>query len=671
MAAERAFRPDLEGLRGAAILLVVLFHAGVPGFGGAFVAVDVFFVLSGFFITALLARELAASGSVDLPAFYGRRAVRLLPVLLVVVLATLAMVMSLYAPVDRAAIAAAARPVALYSGNLEFARGSLDYFGSGDNPLLHTWSLGVEEQFYLAWPLLFLVVAGLFARKAGEGIAANGGEATRRRMLVAVGVAGLASFIVSVWLTHSSQPWAFFGMASRVWEFAAGGALALVVARLGEPDAGASPVPNDGATASGTLLQLTGLLVVVIALAMYDRSTPYPGLAATLPVAGALALIVGGLRAPSSAVSRGLATRPLRWLGHLSYAWYLWHWPLIALGATLHPDIGPAGKLGWAAAALALAWSTHRFIERPARETWAPRLRSTWVLPAALGASAAVAGVSHGAMRAAERRASQEDQRIFAAAREDRVADECWATTVETTAKPCEFGDRSSATTLVLLGDSHAQHWLAALDRAGRESGWKVVAMVKGGCPVADMPGQTHPRMKRFYRECTRYREAMLRRIVAMRPSAVILSSWDHYVAADGGASPWQVTPAMWRDGLRRTYARLHGAGIRTIAIRGTPRTWFDVPTCLSRRAAGLPFSRSCTYDRGRAFVPAAIAAQNEAARGLDVRFVDMNDQICATSRCGVLQGKRVIFTDDNHLTASFSRSLFASLGSRLGAELD
>src|SRR4051794_16332767 len=142
------FRADLEGLRGVAILMVVLFHAGVPALAGGFVGVDVFFVLSGFFITGLLVRERETNGEVDLSAFYGRRALRLLPALLIVLLVTLLGVMTLYAPIDRPAIASTARAVALHAGNIDLARGAVDYFSSTESPLLHTWSLAVEEQFY-------------------------------------------------------------------------------------------------------------------------------------------------------------------------------------------------------------------------------------------------------------------------------------------------------------------------------------------------------------------------------------------------------------------------------------------------------------------------------------------------------------------------------------------
>jgi hypothetical protein len=150
----------------------------------------------------------------------------------------------------------------------------------------------------------------------------------------------------------------------------------------------------------------------------------------------------------------------------------------------------------------------------------------------------------------------------------------------------------------------------------------------------------------------------------------VILSSWDHYIPPDGTGSDWQVTPEMWRHGLRRTYERLSAARLPVVAIRGTPRTWFDVPACLSRLAARLPFASACTYVRERSLSSAAVAAQDGAARGLPVRFVDMNDQICAAARCGVMRNGVVVFTDDNHLTASFSRSVAPVLGTRLAASL-
>lgn len=650
-----SFRHDLEGLRGVSILLVVLFHAGVAAAAGGFVGVDVFFVLSGFFITGMLAGEVTETGSVDLSAFWANRSLRLLPALLVVLAFTLAVVMWLYAPIDRAEIARNARAIALYSGNIEFARNSADYFRSVENPLLHTWSLGVEEQFYLVWPLLFLAVAALTARRVRIE---DDDDATRRALVLLVSVAALLSFGISIWLTTTSQPWAFFGMPARIWEFAAGGILALAISRK-----------TDFWSGAATAMQVAGLGLIAIGVFRYDMTTAYPGVAATVPALGAIALIVGGSRAPDSFVSRALSVTPLRALGRLSYAWYLWHWPLIGLAAVLYPQIGVTGKLMWVALGLVLAWLTHKYIEQPARSgRTLATIPTRWVAPVAFGASVAAAGVAHFAMRSAERDMSMRPQSMFARARVDRMEPGCWATTLEEWKGPCVFGDRNAPVTFALLGDSHAEHWLAGLDRAGKENGWRIESHVKGGCPVAAVPQRFSGRLERMYGECVRYRDAMIERIVALKPRAVILSNWDHYIPAEGEGLVWQVAADEWMRGLRRTYARFSNAGIQVLVMRGTPRTFVDVPVCLSRRAAKLPFAGSCDYDRARAFVPQAIEAQNTAARNLNVSFLDMNDQICAIAVCSPVRNGIVMFTDDNHLTASFTRSLGTTLGDRISS---
>jgi hypothetical protein len=292
------------------------------------------------------------------------------------------------------------------------------------------------------------------------------------------------------------------------------------------------------------------------------------------------------------------------------------------------------------------------------------------VAPAAWTASVVRALAAHAAMRSAERAVQAPDQRAFAAAREDRMDHGCWSNTVEDARTSCVLGDPRGATTIALLGDSHAEHWLGALDRAARERGWRILPMVKGGCPVADIPSAPRDRASRLYRECVRYREAMIRRIVATRPQAVLLSSWEHYVAHDGARSRWQVTQAEWNEGLRRTYRRLADAGLRVVVLRDVPRTWFDAPACLSRRAAHLPFTGDCTYERDASISRSGAAAQDEAARGLGIRVIDLNDRICATPRCAVVRNGRVVFTDDNHLTASFSRTLGPVLGERVAAAI-
>jgi hypothetical protein len=345
----------------------------------------------------------------------------------------------------------------------------------------------------------------------------------------------------------------------------------------------------------------------------------------------------------------------------------LWHWPL-GLGVALDPGIGALGKVLLSAVALVLAWLTYQYVEGSARQGRLSKLPVERLALYGIAASVVVMLIAWRAKAVAERETSRLPQKRYAAARQDRFATNCWANTVEDY-KPCLVGDTRSGTTIALLGDSHAEHWLGALDRAGKSRGWKIDAMVKGGCPVSDGPEMTHPRRIRHYRECARFREAMIQRIIRERPAAVILSSWDHYIAVDGRGSSWQVTPEQWEAGLRRTYTRLTSAGLRVIVMRDVPHTPFDVPQCLSRSAAQLPGSGSCTYERQGSISKVAIAAQNRAASGLPIAFVDMNDLICPTSVCSPVIDEAIVFTDDNHITATFARSVGDILGARLAAQ--
>ena len=574
------------------------------------------------------------------------------PALLVVLLATIAAALWIYAPIDQPRIASDGRAVALHYGNILFAQTAVDYHATSSNPFLHTWSLAVEEQFYLIWPLLFMLIGRWYGGK----------DSLHRQLVVGVALAGAASFAASLWVTRVAQPWAFFGMPTRIWEFALGGLAALSLNRFSRPLA----IP-------GAWLQAAGLVAIAIGTVAYSAITPYPGSAALLPAVGTVALLVGGYSAPAGRVSWALGARWLQWLGRMSYSWYLWHWPLVGIGAVIDWQIGVAGRLTWSAVALVLAVLTYRFVEQPARSGKLSQVRPELLTGVAFGASVVVALLALGAMSFAERRAASPSQRPFAAARKDAMSHDCWGSMLTNATAPCIFGDTNARTVVALLGDSHAEHWLPAVDAIGREKHWKVFAMVKPGCPVSDMTELLNARLKRAYTECTQWRRSMLRRIVAMRPSAVILSSYDHYMPAAGDGPDWRVTPEAWHAGLRRTYGILSSAGINTLVIRGTPVAGFDAPACLSRRAANAPFRiRPCEYDRAEALHPRAIAAQNDAARGLDrIAFVDMNDRVCPSARCSVVQRGIIVFRDDDHLTASFSRTQASVLGERLGAGLE
>jgi hypothetical protein len=269
--------------------------------------------------------------------------------------------------------------------------------------------------------------------------------------------------------------------------------------------------------------------------------------------------------------------------------------------------------------------------------------------------------------------------RRYAAARNDHMGHDCWGssprpvTPIEARGR-CSFGDAGSATTIALVGDSHASHWLGGLDRAGQEHGWRIEPYVMGACPVADLRGLIGGAAGRMYRGCVRFQEAVMRRLAAEPPGAVILSNADYYMEGDG-IEP-RIPDSVWAEGLRRTYARLTRMGIQVIVMRDVPWAPFDVPSCLSRRAARLPMATDCRFEPNLGFMTRAQRAQDRAGRGLGVRFIDMNDQVCqvtlsaAKGRCATERDGMVLYTDDDHISRTFSRSLGPELGERLDAAL-
>jgi len=361
------FRADLEGLRGLAILLVLLFHAGIPGLGGGFVGVDVFFVLSGFLITGALVRERERTGRIDLAAFYARRARRILPASLVVILGTLLVATVFLTPLDLLRAAEDAVAVALSAGNLRFAAGATDYFAASNapSPFLQYWSLGVEEQFYLLWPALLLI-----AMRFGP---------PRRGAVLALSAVAAGSLLLTIWLTGVAPDWAFYSLPTRAWQLGIGGLLAVGLDR-----ANGRSVPMTAA--AGWL----GLATVVGAAVAIDASMPYPGFLALLPSVGACALIAAGTGRLSP--GRLLTLTPVRILGRISFSVYLVHWPILVLPATalsVDEALPLEARLGLAGLSVlvgALCWRT---VERPLHRSPALRARPMRALGLASGAIAA------------------------------------------------------------------------------------------------------------------------------------------------------------------------------------------------------------------------------------------------------------------------------------------
>lgn len=349
-------RLDIQGLRAVAVLLVIVFHAQLPVPGG-FVGVDVFFVISGFVITAMLMREWGRSGRIRFGHFYLRRFLRLTPALALTVGVVALLSLALQNPFGaQQATARTGIGAMLLSANYVIGHAAGDYFAANavTNPLLNTWSLSVEEQFYLVFPAL-LVAGWLLARR------------WRRAPVALVIAIGLGSFALSVAWSYGSpladtvtaffggpESFAFYSSITRAWEFGAGALLAMGLARI--------PVPSAAAA------RLTGLagaaLLILSAFAIHDDQ-PFPGVVAVLPVLGTVLLILAGSHV-TVGVSRVLSTRPMVFVGDISYSWYLWHWPLIVFAALLFPN-RPMALVAAAALSIIPSLLSYRFVEQPLR----------------------------------------------------------------------------------------------------------------------------------------------------------------------------------------------------------------------------------------------------------------------------------------------------------------
>ncbi|GIG28895.1 acyltransferase family protein [Cellulomonas marina] len=683
------WRRDVQGLRAVAVLLVVLYHAGVPGFAGGYVGVDVFFVVSGFLITGHLLRDVRTHGRVRFARFWTGRVRRLAPMATLVVLVTL-VVARLWGPVfGLPELARYAALAGVHVLNYALAADGVDYgqVGSPESPLQHYWSLGVEEQFYVLWPLLVAACALLATRSA------RATSARRTVFPLALGVVlaavVVASFLASVRAVGSGSPLAYFSLHTRAWELGVGGLLALGAGALAR--AGTRAGTSDGRVAAATALASTvlgwaGLVGVVAAGVTYTDRTPFPGTAALLPVLATAAVIAAGTvgvrgTGPRLAVERLLALRPLQGIGAVSYGWYLWHWPALVLVPQLFSrTLGWTTNLQLAVLTLWLAVLSYWLVERPLRtlhvspRRWlaagAALLATTLVaglavhltLPTVVGRGAAaqaapVAAADVRAVRATIATATGVTDLpsnltpALAVARGDQPvssSDGCHAAYDQVDQPACVYGAVVGDRTVVLLGDSHAQQWLPALDTAAAGSGWQVRAWTKAACPVADVP-LFNTDLRRDYTECDAWRQATVDRVVALAPDLVVVSQSDT-VPGD------QVGSGQWGEATGRTLARLTDAGLPVVLLLDTPYPGIDVPECLAGHladvgACAVPREDVVPYEQRREAVAAAAA-------GLGVPTVDPLEWLCTDRTCPAVVGNLLVYRDASHITAAWSRWL-------------
>lgn len=695
----------VDGLRALAVLLVVGYHAGVPALGGGFVGVDVFFVLSGFLITGLLLGELQRTGTVDLPRFWARRARRLLPAATLVLLVVLGAGAFVVAPIDRPDLARESGAAALFAANWFFAASATDYWASDGavSPLLHYWSLAVEEQFYLLWPpLLVLVVrvVGRYPSRPPRRRAATPWSVGSGPDLVVAGLLGLVlvvSLSLSAATTAGTGTLAYYGLHTRAWELALGGLVAVALRRL--------PAPG---RAAGAAAAATGLGMVLWSATTYSPATVFPGVAALLPTVGTALVLLAGA-GPGNRLLAVLGAPIAARLGEVSYAWYLWHWPVLVLVA-LAAGGNAAGPGAWGVGAplvaaavllsLVLAVLTNRLLEDPVRFHLAltastPR---SLALGGALVALALVAALATGGVAArtagsappsavTEVAAGPADgdgvtrtvtNRAWdaASAREDLpTGEDCHESFRETRELTgCVAGDPDGEVRVAFVGDSHAFHWLPAVDLLGQERGWRVEFWSASGCPLADVVSWL-PSEDRSYVECDEWRHDLLDELQDRDPYDLVLvgraqSGIGLQADPDGGRAAEEDLAVGYRDGAGRTFDALLAAGSQVVVLQDTPWPGQDVPECLSSAGGD---AEACRYPlAGTSHLDAELVAlEREAAEGRSVTHVDTTPLVCDEPRCPVLTPDGVVvFRDAHHLTATYAATVADDLGALLAPHL-
>jgi len=660
------FRPDIEGLRAIAIGAVLLFHAGVPWAEGGFIGVDVFFVISGFLITGLLVREWNDHGRIDLVVFYARRFRRLLPAALLAIVVTVVASWFILSELRFPSVAVDAAAASLYVSNIRFAAESIDYLGAetAPSPLLHFWSLGVEEQFYLFWPLVVLLSLRLLA--------------LRRLWIVVAAMAVVSLALALVW-TDIAAPWAFFSLPTRAWQLGAGALIAIGVLRL----------PRRTPPLAATALTWLGLALIGVGVLVIGTDTPYPGTAALLPVVGT-ALAIIGTSHTRGLPARLLATRFPRWIGRISYSLYLWHWPILVLVPIALGVESVWFNLGLVLVATLIAWASTELYEAPIRHGRILSMRPSASIVVAVAASVvvavgalalgnAVAGtrwtpgdVDEVAVRSIELPAPVRSGPVP----DDLVppldgaywdlpagyADDCHLDFPETDAPECVYGPEGAETTVFLFGDSHAQQWLPALEVLATDRDWRLRAITKSACPLVDGTVWNGV-LKRGYRECDAWRERVLELIVEEGPAVVLVAADRSYQLMDErGERIEDGHDAAWSAALTAELERL-GVDTPVVVIADTPRVGYDPAECLAT-SAGI---EDCDVARTRMvdddYAQLERAAVAEAGAGI----VSATDWICEQDDCPIVRGSLLVYRDSHHLTATYA----ARLAERLGVALD
>lgn len=656
-------RLDIQGLRAVGALLVAIYHIWVGRVSGG---VDVFLFVSGYLLIGSLARQLESTGRVNLFRFLVRLANRLLPASLFV-LFVLVLTCWLWLPTmqwwDTARQIAAST---LYLQNWYLALNSVDYLARDQvaSPVQHYWAMSVQVQA--------LVIIALILGAFGVLSAILRRAISRRGILTVLGAISLCSLAYSVFITSQNQPFAYFDTFARVWQFTAGGIVAIGLAGI--------QLPAIYRLALGWL----GLIAIVSCGIILDVSTVFPGYAALWPVAAAALVLVAGEGITSRySANRLLSTPPLVWCGNISYSLYLWHWPVLILYLTLtyRTEATLAGGLAVLFVSILLAYATTELVDGRLRA----RIDRFHPVQTILVAVAAVCVMGIGvytwndhknALIAKELAVEIEPERYpgsralsaegydtgeqsfspgpLTATRDRGIAykDDCIQGWDRKALKTCSFGPASATRSMAVVGGSHSAHWMPALVRAMKAfPEWRLDAYLKSACPFSTETLDTEPR---YQESCKVWNRSLQDRLQTDKPDVV-------FTLVTRTTYPDASSPEHVPDGYRGQWLPLLDEGITVIGMRDTPRPGFDVPYCVElngRTADACTVSRSDLLESTN---PALLLPEAD-----ELALIDMTDRFCTDAVCPPVIGNVLVYPDRGHVTASYMKTVSAILREEL-----
>ena len=666
---DRRFRPDVEGLRAVAVLLVVFYHANVARVTGGFIGVDVFFVISGFVITGLLLRERQRTGHTSILNFYARRVRRILPAATLVILVVVAASYLLLGYVSGDLIADDGRWAAVFLSNFHFEAVGTNYFTAKlpPSPLQNFWSLSVEEQFYVVYPSLFLVMARWKGRLSPQA-----------KMAITLAIVIVASYWLSVVQTASHPTAAYFSPFTRAWELALGALVA-----LGTPWLKRIPAPR------AALLTWAGLAAILVAAFAFTAQTAYPGSLVAIPVLGSALILAGGAAAPHFGAEWLLRRRSFQWFGQRSYSLYLWHWPILIVAAEQagKPSLPVGDNLLLIVIAVVIAMASYRFVENPIRR-W--RLPSRTTVAAGLAAVAMTVtilsliidtsspGTASGIPPAPDVQAVLHE--VAAATSITKVPaaldpglaqassdfggfaepGRCAVYLAQSTDGLCALGDVHARRLLILYGDSHALMWLPAFESIARAAHMKLLVLGKPDCPaslltVSSPPGIGSPGSP--YLACNEWHAWAVKTINRLSPSMLVISQDNTYTPPGFKL----FTDAQWRGGLAALFNAVHGARTEKIFLGNIPLLSQSGPTCLS---VHMGDAQACSTPTPQAYRHFDLA-EYSVTQSLHIRYIDPTPWFCSTT-CTAVVGPFDVYLDIFHVSAAYATYLRNALAQAL-----